>query len=159
MKYFILTILWISYFVLHSALITPKVTDFLKNKLGESYRFYRLSYNIFALVSIIPVVLYTNSIRQTPFFIWDGYLLAVRYLMLAVGLLLFYAGARQYDMSTFLGIKQIRKTVGHNLINATGKLDSTGILGVVRHPFYTALFPLFWATDLDVTTLIVNIIM
>jgi protein-S-isoprenylcysteine O-methyltransferase Ste14 len=159
MKYFILVIIWISYCALHSALITPKVTNFFKNILGESYRFYRVSYNIFALVSLIPVILYTNSIRQTPFFIWDGYLLPVRYLLLAVGILLFYAGARQYDMSTFLGIKQIRRTVNHNLINATGKLNSNGILGVVRHPFYIAIFPLLWATNLDVTILIVNSIL
>jgi methanethiol S-methyltransferase len=159
MKYWILALLWITYCALHSALITPKVTNFFKYKLDELYRFYRLSYNIFALVSIIPVVLYTNSIRQTPFFIWDGYFLPVRYLLLAVGVLLFYAGARQYDMSTFLGIKQIRRTVNHNLINATGKITSSGILGVVRHPFYAAIFPLIWATDLDVTIFIVNIIL
>jgi methanethiol S-methyltransferase len=159
MKYFILVFIWISYCALHSALITPKVTNFFKYKLGESYRFYRLSYNIFALVSLIPVMFFTNSMRQTPFFIWDGYLLPVRYLLLAVGVLLFYAGARQYDMSTFLGIKQIRRTVNHNLINATGKLTSSGILGVVRHPFYVAIFPLIWATDLDVTIFVVNCIL
>jgi methanethiol S-methyltransferase len=159
MKYCILVLLWVSYCALHSALITPKVTNFFKSKLGKSYRFYRLFYNIFALVSLIPVLLFTNSIRQTPFFIWDGYLLPVRYLLLAVGVLLFYTGARQYDMSTFLGIKQIRRTVNHNLINATGKLTSSGILGVVRHPFYAAIFPLLWATDLDVTIFIVNCIL
>jgi len=44
-------------------------------------------------------------------------------------------------------------------MNESGKLDSTGILGFVRHPFYTAIFPMIWATNLDVTVLIVNIIL
>jgi hypothetical protein len=42
---------------------------------------------------------------------------------------------RPENMSTFLGLKQIKEPVNHNLINATGKLNSSGILGVVRHPF------------------------
>jgi protein-S-isoprenylcysteine O-methyltransferase Ste14 len=159
MKYIILAILWISYCTLHSAMITPKFTNFLKRKLKDSYKFYRLFYNIIALVLLIPVVFYTYSIRQTPFFMWEGYLLPVRFLLLAVGLLLFYAGARQYDMSTFIGLKQIKESVNHNLINATGQLNSNGILGVLRHPFYAAIFPLIWATSLDVTFLIVNCIL
>jgi methanethiol S-methyltransferase len=94
-----------------------------------------------------------------PFFIWEGYLLPVRFLLLGAGLFLFYTGARQYDMSTFLGLKQIKESVNHNLINATGKLNSGGILGVVRHPFYAAIFPLIWSANLDVTFLIVNCIL
>ena len=140
-------------------MITPRFTNFLRRKLEESYKYYRLFYNVVALVFLIPVVLYTYSIRQVPFFIWEGYLLPIRFLLLAVGLLLFYTGARQYDMSTFLGLKQIKESVNHNLINATGNLNSHGILGVVRHPFYAAIFPLIWATNLDVTFLIVNCIL
>ena len=159
MKFIILAILWIFYCTLHSAMITPKITNFLKKKLGDSFKYYRLFYNLVALILLIPVVFYTYSIRQTPFFTWGGYLLPVRFLLLAVGLFFFYAGARQYDMSTFLGLKQIKESVNHNLINASGKLNSHGILGVVRHPFYAAIFPLIWATNLDVTFLIVNCIL
>ena len=62
-------------------------------------------------------------------------------------------------MSTFLGLKQINESITHNLINKSGQLNSSGILGVVRHPFYAATFPLIWATNLDVTFLIVNCIL
>ncbi|MEI6682444.1 MAG: NnrU family protein [Bacteroidota bacterium] len=159
MKYIILAIIWICYCTIHSAMITPKITNFLKKKLGDLFKYYRLFYNIVALVLLIPVVLYTYSIRQTPFFTWEGYLLPVRFLLLGAGLFLFYTGARQYDMSTFLGLKQIKESVTHNLINTTGQLNSSGILGFVRHPFYAATFPIIWATNLDVTFLIVNCIL
>ena len=159
MKYILLAIIWISYCTLHSAMITPRFTNFLKKKLWYSFKYYRLFYNLVALVLLIPVVLYTYSIRQTPFFTWEGYLLPVRFLLLAAGLFFFYAGARQYDMSTFLGLKQINESITHNLINKSGQLNSSGILGVVRHPFYAATFPLIWATNLDVTFLIVNCIL
>ncbi|MCX6307103.1 MAG: NnrU family protein [Bacteroidetes bacterium] len=159
MKYAILSMLWISYCALHSALITPGVTSFLRRRLGEAFKFYRLSYNLLALTLLVPIFLYADSIRQPPFFTWESALLPVRYLLQATGLILFIAGARQYDMLTFLGLRQISEDVSHNLINSTGKLDASGILGVVRHPFYTAVFPLIWATDLDVTSLISNSIL
>ena len=133
MNYFILAILWIAYCTLHSALITPRVTKYIKRQLGESYRFYRLFYNAFAVITLGPVVFYTYSIRQIPFFTWDGYLLPVRLLMIAAGLFLFYVGSKQYDMSTFMGLRQIMESENHILINSTGKLNSNGILGVVRH--------------------------
>jgi protein-S-isoprenylcysteine O-methyltransferase Ste14 len=131
----------------------------MKQRFGSRFRYYRLAYNLFAIVSLIPVLLYTHSIRQTPFFIWDGYLLPIKYLLLATGMFIFISGAMHYDMFTFLGLRQVREKVNHNLINASGELDSNGILGFVRHPFYTAIFPLIWATNLDTTTLIVNVIL
>ncbi len=157
MKYFLLAILWIIYCALHSGLITPSFTNFLKRQLDGRYRYYRVFFNLFAVASLIPLVLYTYSLRQTPFFIWDGYLMPIRYLLLATGILIIVSGSRHYDMSTFLGIKQIREEVNHNLINSTGKLDSRGILGVIRHPFYSASFLVIWANNLDTAMLIVNI--
>ncbi|MCX6245631.1 MAG: NnrU family protein [Bacteroidetes bacterium] len=159
MKYWILALFWIIYCVLHSGLITNTVTLFLKQKLGDKYRFYRLFYNIFAVLTLIPVVIYTYSIRQSPFFQWEGYLMPIRYLLLATGLLILYDGSRHYDMMTFLGVKQIGEKVTHNLINTSGKIDSTGILGIIRHPFYTASILILWVNNLDVSILIVNIIL
>jgi protein-S-isoprenylcysteine O-methyltransferase Ste14 len=159
MKYFILAILWISYCALHSAMITPKFTGFLQKHLGGFYKYYRLFYNSVALVLLVPVVLYTHSLSQTPFFSWDGYLYPVQLLMQAIGLFFLYAGARQYDMSTFLGLRQINQSRSYKLINASGKLNASGIFGVVRHPFYAAIFPLIWSANLDVTFLIVNCIL
>jgi protein-S-isoprenylcysteine O-methyltransferase Ste14 len=127
--------------------------------LGGNYRYYRIFYNIFAIVTLIPVVLYTYSIRQTPFFDWQGYLLPIRFLLLVAGLLILYAGSTHYDMQTFLGFRQIRGKVNHNLINTSGEIDSTGILGIVRHPFYSGSILILWANNLDTSMLIVNIIL
>lgn len=159
MKYWILALFWIIYCVLHSGLITNTVTLFLKQKFGDKYRYYRIFYNIFAIITLIPVVIYTYSIRQSPFFHWEGYLLPIRYVLLATGLLILYDGSRHYDMLTFLGVKQIGEKVTHNLINTSGKIDSTGILGMIRHPFYSASILILWINNLDVSILIVNLIL
>jgi methanethiol S-methyltransferase len=159
MKYWILGLLWITYCSLHSGLITYSMTSYLKKKFGDNYKFFRLFYNLFAVVSLIPVIYYTYSIRQIPFFTWGGYLLPIRYLLLAIGILILYDGSRHYDMMTFLGLRQIRGNVTHNLINTSGKIDSSGILGVIRHPFYSASILLLWTNNLDISILIVNIIL
>ena len=159
MKYWILVLLWITYCGLHSGLIANTVTTIVKLKLGVNYRYYRISYNIFAIVTLIPVVVYTHSIKQTPFFCWEGFLMPVRYILLVSGLLILYVGSRHYDMQTFLGLRQIKLGVNHNLINTSGKIDSTGILGIIRHPFYSGSILILWSNDLDTSILIVNIIL
>jgi methanethiol S-methyltransferase len=157
MEYFILGFLWIAFCVLHSALISIRVTDFVKQKIGDSYRFYRLFYNIFSIVTLIPILIYSSSIRQAPFFVWSGYLLPVKYFLLVVGVLCFVMGSRRYNFGQFSGLAQIKEGTQHNLINKTGKLSSRGILSVVRHPFYAGIFPLIWSNNLDITALITNI--
>jgi methanethiol S-methyltransferase len=159
MKYLVLASLWIIYCSLHSGLITHSVTSYLKKNFGESYKYFRLFYNLFAIGSLIPVLYYTYSIREIPFFTWGGYLLPIRYLLLAIGLLILYDGSRHYDMMTFLGLRQIRGNVTHNLINTSGKIDSSGILGLIRHPFYSASILLLWTNNLNISILIVNLIL
>ena len=159
MEYFILAVLWITFCVLHSALISITFTNFIKLKLGDSSRFYRLFYNLFSIATLIPVLIYSASVKQQPFFVWDGYLLPIKYSLLFVGILFFVMGSRNYSFAQFSGFAQIREDARHNLINKTGKLSARGILGVVRHPFYAGIFPLIWSSNLDVTTLIGNIVL
>jgi protein-S-isoprenylcysteine O-methyltransferase Ste14 len=159
MEYFILAVLWITFCAMHSALISTTFTNIIKQKTGNAYRFHRLFYNIFSIATLIPVVFYTASIKQQPFFVWNGYLLPIKYALMAVGIIFFIMGAQRYSFSQFAGIRQISKGINHNLINKTGKLSSRGILGAVRHPFYAGLFPLIWARDLDISFFIVNIIL
>jgi methanethiol S-methyltransferase len=159
MEYFVLAILWIAFCALHSGLISITFTNFIKQKIGDRYRFFRLFYNIFSIMTLIPVLIYTASIKQPPFFVWNGYLLPIKYTLLFVGILCFVMGSRRYNFAQFAGIAQIKEGTNNNLINKTGKLSSRGILGVVRHPFYAGIFPLIWSNDLDVTALITNIIL
>jgi methanethiol S-methyltransferase len=158
-KYFILAALWIAFCVLHSALISVTFTNFLKRKLGGSYRFYRLFYNIISIATFFPIAIYTFLIREQPFFVWNGYLLPLKYLLLTVGILLFMSGFRHYSFSQLAGFSQIREGANQRLVSKTGELSSRGILGFVRHPFYAAGFPLIWARDIDITVLIAGIIL
>jgi len=59
MEYLALIILWGIWCSIHSGMISLTVTDYLKNRSGKYYRFYRLFYNLVALTTLIPLILYS----------------------------------------------------------------------------------------------------
>jgi protein-S-isoprenylcysteine O-methyltransferase Ste14 len=158
MIYFLFSIGLIIWCVLHSALISLSVTNYLKKHLGNLFRFYRLFFNLVSLATLAPVVWYGFKLKSTPFFEWNGYLKIVQLLLLGTGIFLFAAGARHYNGSVFLGIKQIREKTVYDTLSKTNRLDMTGVLGFIRHPWYAGAIALLWAQNLDLSVLLENIL-
>ncbi len=159
MRYVVLAGLWITWCTIHSGMIWVTVTDNLKRRLGSYFRFYRLFFNLVAIVTIIPVILYGRSLHAPVVFRWEGFMIVFQFFLLAMGIVLWLAGARHYDMFQFLGLRQIRTGASHSALTATGRLHTTGILRITRHPWYLGTIMLLWAGDLNVSTLIGNIIL
>ncbi len=155
MRYLLLALAWTAYCALHSAMISETVTGFLKRRLGDSFRFYRLFFNSVAMLTLIPVLWYSHSLRQEAIFRWEGVWRVPQYILLACGILLFVAGGRHYSLKQFIGISQLRGTSSGGLATGGG-IDSSGVLGLVRHPWYTAVVLLMWAGDVDVAALVGN---
>jgi protein-S-isoprenylcysteine O-methyltransferase Ste14 len=156
--YLSVALVWSAYLALHSAMISITVTDRLKRALPDGFRFYRLFFNLVAIATLVPVVIYSRGVKGETLFTWDGPLVILKWAMLATGLLLFVAGSRHYDLLQFLGIRQIQEGARHRLINRSGTLDASGVLGLIRHPYYSGVILLFWASDLDMTTLVINVV-
>jgi protein-S-isoprenylcysteine O-methyltransferase Ste14 len=136
-------------------MISETATGFLKCRLGDSFRFYRLFFNSVAMLTLIPVLWYAHSLRQGAIFRWEGVWLGPRYLLLACGILLVVAGGRHYSLGQFAGISQLRGASSGGIATGGG-IDSSGVLGLVRHPWYTAVVLLLWAGDLDMASLVGN---
>jgi len=158
MEYFILAFVWTVYFVFHSMLISTKATEIAKLYLGNNYRFYRLFYNIFSIASLIPVVWYSNFVPKTLLFEWGGTWNLLRFSLLAGSGLLAFLALKEYDMQHFLGFKQIQTGNIHRVLSAEPKIKTNGILGIIRHPLYTSLFPLVWLREISMVVLIENVI-
>jgi protein-S-isoprenylcysteine O-methyltransferase Ste14 len=152
------TLLWIAWCALHSTLITTEVTDYIKKRVGEQFRFYRLFYNITSLVTLIPLMYYSISIRQAPIFRWEGYLVIVKYFLLVMSISLFVAGGRHYSMSQFLGIRQIKTGRVNRALSEHDTFDTSGILSAIRHPWYTAGILIVWTGDISLSTFLINIV-
>jgi len=154
-KYLLLALAWAAYGAVHSAMISETATGLLKRSLGSAFRFYRLFFNVVATVLLVPLVSYSMSLRRGLVVHWDGLWLVVRYALVAVGVLLFVAGGRHYRLSQFIGINQLRGTPSGGLA-AGGGIDSRGVLGAIRHPWYAGLVLLLWARDLAIADLVVS---
>jgi protein-S-isoprenylcysteine O-methyltransferase Ste14 len=158
-EYLLLTLLLIAWCVLHSAMISVPVTEFLKRRLGDWFRFYRLFFNLVAILTLIPVALFAYAIQTQVIFDWSGYMRMGQVLLLGLAVLLFFLGGRHYDALQFLGIKQIQEGTSNKVLTDTGELDTSGILRITRHPWYLAAILFIWARQLDVSAILVNIIL
>ena len=143
---------------LHSAMISLTVTQYLKKHFPDRYRFYRLFFNLIALLTLIPVIWYKYSLQTETLFDWDGFLRPLQIIFICTAIILFYLGAAKYDSRRFLGLSQLNETESSIGITQSGELDTSGILGVIRHPWYSALLLILWARPMDISTLILNII-
>ena len=158
MEYFMLAILWIAWCFLHSLAISPGVTAYMRGRLGETFRFYRLAYNCLSVITLVPVLIYTYAIQGEPRFRWEGALVLVQFGLVLIAGLLFLLGMRHYDMRQFLGLRGLKggQPEGCTVITEDCRLDTTGILGVTRHPWYLGGILIVWARDLDISAIITN---
>lgn len=139
-----ITMLWLILSIalwglVHSVIASFGFKDLLRRTLGDGFmRSYRLLYNIFAVISIAPVlylmaVLPDKGLYQVPA-PWS-------YLMRAgqgiSGLLLFVA-VLQTDVFSFTGLRQLFEE------EKPGKLVIGGLYRLVRHPLYTFSLAILW---------------
>lgn len=146
--YLLLILAWLSWCGLHSALISTPVTNYFEKLLGERFRFYRLTYNLFSAVTLAVPVLVGLSLQKSEaaFFIWPAGVAGImRFSLLGSALFLFVAAAKHYDMKTFLGISQLRsRHRGHLLKNQT-VFAASGVSTIVRHPWYLGGILFVWS--------------
>ncbi len=159
MAYLLLAVMWMAYCAIHSLLISPFMLQGVRKRYPVGHRYHRLLFNIFSILSLIPIVVYTLNLRAPTLFTWEGPLRGLQALFILAGAALFVAGALNYDFGEFLGLSQISSSDACKGIGADCELNTAGILGVVRHPWYTAVFFLLWARDLDLAAIIVNTIL
>ncbi len=155
----LLATLWLCWCSLHSLLITDAATRLVQQKGGFLQGAYRLLYVLFAFLSLAPVLRYQLSLEQHLIFSWHGPWRIVQAVLLLYSAIMFYGGKQVYDTSFFLGIRQwqdYRKNTKATELPFTSK----GILGHVRHPWYSGSFTLLWGMgSLTDVTLLVRIIL
>lgn len=133
------------------------MTAYMQTRLRANFRFYRLGYNILSFTGLVLLLGYGQSLSGEVWFAWDGLLAnGFRAVVAVFSAVVVYLAAREYDMASFLGIRQLRNQQMHRTLAADGGIKRTGILGLVRHPLYAALFPLIWLRTLTTTAIIEN---
>lgn len=145
MNIYILCVLWIGWCAMHSILITPSFTSLVKFRLPHLVRYYRLFYNGLSLATLLPLVVCTWEMGGKSVFAWPQWSTAARVFFLAVAGLLFWGGAKRYDIKYFLGMRQLRTGDAPVLLSSTGDFQATGVFAITRHPWYLGSLLAIWS--------------
>lgn len=145
MDYLLLTTAWGLWCAMHSLLIAPSVTGLMRARFPGSDRWYRIFYNSFSLITLIPLLYYTMSFESTVIFRWEGSRQVLRFGLLLLAFILFREGAKKYALDYFLGIKQLQTGKSNALLNDKKMFAQTGAFGLIRHPWYAGSLLLVWS--------------
>jgi methanethiol S-methyltransferase len=158
MKYVPLILLWTLWCIVHSSTISLTSSAWFRTACGKYHQLSRLSYNLVALATLIPLLRYGHSVTGPVLFNWTGYAAPIRWLLLAAAATLFIAGGIKYDMLQFLGIRQIMSGQSQVTLSESGHIDTSGVLSVTRHPWYVATIFYIWAgqREINLSALISN---
>ncbi len=123
----------------HSLLASTGIKDLFRRVFGSGFmKSYRLFYNIFAVISIVPILylmvtLPDGNLYQASF-PYD-YLMRIGQ---GVSVLLLLVAVFQTDLLSFAGLRQLFKE------EKKGPLITGGLYHFVRHPLYTFSLLILW---------------
>jgi len=148
----LLASLWLGYFVLHSALASFHAKTRIARAFPGWVPFYRVSYNVFSLLTLLPIIWLLFHRPGTELWSWDG-----RWSYLANGLALaalvgFACSAHHYDMEEFIGWR--RGKTRPSDIEEADSLRISPFHRHVRHPWYAFGLVLIWTRDMNVAMLV-----
>lgn len=152
---------WAVWGGLHSLLISPSWMRLVSNRFPRLCPWYRLGYNILAVLSILPLLYFKEALAGDALLGWGGVLALPRFLLLGAALWLFWAGAREYDLGVVGGLAQLRSSCSVAGSPYAEELCTTGILERVRHPWYGGALLLLWTRtgNFDAAELVTSLVL
>lgn len=129
------------YGVIHSLLASLWVKKRAKRRFGRyAEHGYRLAYNIFALISFLPVLALPAILPDQMLYTIQYPLILLTLAIQALALVALLTGVIQTGLWSFLGVEQLVN--GER--NQDSKLVIKGLYCYVRHPLYTAGMIFIW---------------
>ena len=123
----------------HSLLASTGIKDLLRRAFGNGFmKFYRLFYNIYAVISILPVLYLMVTLPDRNLY----QVSAPYHYLMRVGqgasLFFLFVAAFQTDLLLFAGLRQLFEE------EKIGSLITGGLYHFVRHPLYTFSLLILW---------------
>ncbi len=134
MIYFLLCTLWILWCFLHSYLVATKTTMRFRKRLGESFAFYRIFYNLFSLITVLPLLYWQGIIPGSIVIHISPSLMIFKYIAMVFGVIVIAGSFASFDVREFIGTRQAGSG-DHNDEKET-VINKHGLYGIVRHPMY-----------------------
>lgn len=128
-KYILLSLFWLFFCVLHSVLADIKIKFILHKTFLFRLIPYRITYNVWAFVSLAAVLIYQFSFDSPALFQRNLLVIITGALIAAAGLFIMIICIKKY----FLQLSGLQDSYNDNL-------QVTGIHTKIRHPLYSGTF-------------------
>ena len=157
-----LVVATILFAVLHSMLARLAIKARIRQALGERrYEgLYRLGYNFFAVLTLLPVVLVLMLWPGAAVWTVDGWVSWLLRGVQLIGLIGLTMSVLQIEGGRFLGTSQLAAYMrGEPLPLPDEPLTTSGVYGWVRHPLYFFSLLLLWFTPQMTTNWLVFVVL
>ena len=132
----------VGYGVVHSVLAALKTKALARQWFGRnSDRWYRIFYNVFAGVALVPLLALTKLLPDQPLYVISPPWVYITLVVQIGAVVILGAALMQTDTMAFLGLRQLWEGE-----KPGEKLVVQGVYKWVRHPLYTAGLLFIWFT-------------
>lgn len=146
MSLLLLALGWALYGAMHSALASLRVKAWVMRRWPAFEPRYRLAYNVFAVVTVLPLVWATYAIDGEWLWRWTGLWGWAANGLALLALAGIAVSSKAYDMDEFLGLRPARRP--------SERLAISGFHRHVRHPWYSLSLVLIWTRDMNPAMLV-----
>ena len=147
---------WLAFFVLHSLLASLRVKRAMAARWPAALPWYRLFYNVVALLTLVPLLWFTLTAGGEPVLVWRGpwrWLANGLAILAVVG---FLWSLRWYDGAEFLGLRQLARR--SRTVEDQERFCISPLHRWVRHPWYALGLVLLWTRDLNAAELLATVL-
>ncbi|WP_111672635.1 methyltransferase family protein [Algoriphagus litoralis] len=137
MSNLLMVLSWGLFYFLHTALAASKLKRILESKWPIVYKWYRLFYSILTFILFFGIVILVMFLPVQQVFIPGSFSQYAGYLIATAGVIVLLRSAKQISLSSFLGIRLMKKTL------QKPELVISGMYSQVRHPLYVGLLGIF----------------
>lgn len=156
MPYLIVGGVFLAYFVLHSLIASIMMKQWVKKHWPKVMPFYRLAFNILAVILSVPLLMVMYLFPGEPLWQWQGigfYLTSAIAMLAVIG---FFYSLKYYDTAEFLGTRQLKE---HNAsVYDQENFHISPMHRYVRHPWYFIALVLIWTRDVSTVQLLVYLL-
>lgn len=148
---------WLFYFLAHSLLASISAKEFIACRFPGVMPFYRLTYNILAVVLLLIPLAIMYRFEGEWLWRWSGIFGWISIVISLLAIAGFLWSLRYYDMDEFLGVRQMSEQI--NSVDDQEQFYLSPLHRWVRHPWYFFALLLIWTRDMNEAMLISAIMM
>lgn len=142
----ILLVAWVGYFALHSLFASLRFKRWVARRCPGCTASYRLAFNAWAVVSLLPPLYLTYAYRGPTLWSWQGGWSWLAWGLSLAAVAAFVWSTRYYDLREFLGLRQLQRQ--ESRVEDQERLRISPLHRYVRHPWYGLGLALIWTRDL-----------